>query len=115
MGQYVPASFRGHSASFTQIREGIASYGRRALLPGGLPFHKAVHPFFELISIDTQVFTNPVSSRFVGNPSLTGCVRVARHSGRNRRLRRRSAGRGLGSGVGLTMCATYRVSGIYET
>jgi len=37
--------------------------GRRALLLGGLPFHKAVHPFFELIAIDTQVFTNPVSSR----------------------------------------------------
>jgi len=44
--------------------------GRRALFLGGLPFHKAVHPFFELISIDTQVFTNPVSFRFVGQPEV---------------------------------------------
>jgi len=67
-----PASFRGHSASFTQIREGICQLagrlknGRRVLLLGGRRFIKDDHPFFELISIDTQVFINPVSSRFVG-------------------------------------------------
>jgi len=67
--------YQPHFAAFCQLHKdprrdrqlaGRLKNGRRALLLGP-PFHKAAHPFFESISIDTQMFTHPVGSRVPGN------------------------------------------------